>query len=155
MNDLNKAKAQYVIFTCNAYSNGAISPNLVVGWMNWAHKMKISQKTGVAYDPSCVQHQVRVSQSLSKGLVFGLLDVRYREIIWLEMPFGGQLVANMNTEVVETLLKKIQSKTTIGNLLAIKANAQGMSIVYTQEADEIYTMQWAMNTAAVTKLLID
>ncbi|MFB9080969.1 hypothetical protein ACFFWB_26755 [Flavobacterium procerum] len=36
--------------------------------------MKISEKTGVAYDPSCVDHQVRVTQNVAKGLVFGVLD---------------------------------------------------------------------------------
>ena len=36
----------------NAYSNGAISPNMVVGWMNSAYPMKISEKIGVAYNPS-------------------------------------------------------------------------------------------------------
>ncbi len=155
LKELIRAKAQYVIFTCNAYSNGAISPNLVVGWMNSAHSMKISEKTGVAYDPSCMQHQVRVSKSLSKGLVFGILDVAAREIIWLEMPFGGQMVANMDAKNVEALLAKLKSKTTIGNLLAIKAKAQNIEIVDTDQADEVYSMQWAMNTAAVTKLLID
>lgn len=49
--------------------------------------MKISERTGVAYDPSCVQHQVRISQSLQKGLVFGVLKVKEREIVWLEIPF--------------------------------------------------------------------
>jgi hypothetical protein len=34
INDLRKANARYVTFTCNAYSYGAITPNLVVGWMN-------------------------------------------------------------------------------------------------------------------------
>lgn len=51
---LNLYDARYVVFTCNAYSNGAISPNLVVGWMDSAYPMKISEKNGVAYDPSCV-----------------------------------------------------------------------------------------------------
>jgi hypothetical protein len=53
---LKAAKVRYVTFTCNAYSAGAITPNLVIGWMNSQHPMKISEKTGVAYDPSCVQH---------------------------------------------------------------------------------------------------
>ena len=155
INELTRVGAQYVVFTCNAYSNGTISPNLVVGWMNSAYPMKISEKTGVAYDPSCVQHQVRVSKGLSKGLVFGVLDVSAREIIWLEMPFGGQIVANMDAKNVEALIAKLKSKTTIGNLLAIKAQAQNIEIVETENADETYTMQWAMNAAAVTKLLID
>lgn len=155
INELTRVGAQYVVFTCNAYSNGAISPNLVVGWINSAYPMKISEKTGVAYDPSCVQHQVRVSKGLSKGLVFGVLDVSAREIIWLEMPFGGQIVANMDAKNVEALIAKLKSKTTIGNLLAIKAQAQNIEIVETENADEVYTIQWAMNTAAVTKLLVE
>ena len=155
MEELIRIGAQYVTFTCNAYSNGAISPNLVIGWMNSANPMKISKKTGVAYDPSCVQHQVRVSQNLSKGLVFGVLEVKAREIIWLEMPFSGQTVASMDVKNIEALLTKLNSKTTIGNLLAIKAQAQNIEIVNTETADEIYNIQWAMNTAAVTKLLID
>ena len=81
LNELDRVGAQYVAFTCNAYSNGAISPNLVVGWMNSAYPMKISERNGVAYDPSCVQHQVRVSQSLQKGLVFGVLKVKEREVV--------------------------------------------------------------------------
>ncbi|MFT3995525.1 MAG: hypothetical protein QM660_14530 [Dysgonomonas sp.] len=155
INELTRVGAQYVIFTSNAYSNGAISPNLVIGWMNSAYPMKISEKTGVAYDPSCVQHQVRVSKGLSKGLVFGVLEVATREIIWLEMPFGGQTVANMSAKNVEALIAKLKSKTTIGNLLTIKAQAQNIKIIDTESADETYTMQWAMNTAAVTKLLVD
>ncbi|MFV0586234.1 hypothetical protein [Bacteroides reticulotermitis] len=155
INELTRVGAQYVVFACNAYSNGAISPNLVVGWINSAYPMKISEKTGVAYDPSCIQHQIRVSKGLSKGLVFGVLEVASREIIWLEIPFGGQIVANMDAKNVEALIAKLKSKTSIGNLLAIKAAAQSIEIVDTENADEAYTMQWAMNTAAVTKLLID
>ena len=155
VNTLRKANAKYVTFTCNAYSMGSISPNLVVGWMNSQYPMRISQKAGVAYDPSCVQHQVRVVQNLTKGLVFGVLDVEAREIIWLEMPFHGQIVQGLNTEGVEALLKKLNSKLSIGNLLIIKANAQGLTLVETAEdADEAYSLEWAKNTAVVTQLLV-
>lgn len=152
---LKKAKAQYVSFTCNAYSRGGITPNVVVGWMNSKHPMTISKTTGVAYDPSCVQHQVRIVNDLSKGLVFGVLDVAKSEIIWLEMQFEGQIVQNLNSGNVETLLRKLTSKLTIGQLLQIKAEAQQLEIMETPEADEVYTTAWAQNTAAVTKLLID
>lgn len=155
MEELTHAGAQYVTFTCNAYSSGAISVNLVIGWMNSAYPMTISEKTGVAYDPSCVQHQVRVSRNLIKGLVFGVLDVAAREIIWLEMPYSGQTVDHLNAENVAILLAKLKSKTTIGNLLSVKAKAQNIEIIETEKADETYTLQWATNTAAVTKLLID
>jgi hypothetical protein len=145
----------YVNFACNAYQNGSITPNLVVGWMNSLHPMSISEKTGVAYDPSCVQHQVRVSNSLSKGLVFGVLTVATGEITWLEMPFSGQTVQTMDTGAVKTLLKKLASKFSIGEALEIKAAAQQLQLVDTPEADEAYTKEWARNTAAVTRLLLD
>lgn len=155
IDELTKVGARYVAFTCNAYSVGMLSLNMVVGWMNSSYPMKISEKTGVAYDPSCVQHQVRISQNLSKGLVFGVLNVRAREIVWLEMPFGGQIVANMNTTALEGLLDKLNSKITIGDLLSIKAKAQHIELTDCPDSDEAYTLSWALNSAAVTKLLID
>jgi len=148
--------AKYVSFVCNAYSNGSLAPNLVVGWMDSKYPMKISTKTGVAYDPSCVQHQLRITKTIAKGLVFGVLDVAKREIVWLEMSFNGQIVQNLSTARVEALLKKLDSKFNIGNLLRLKAEAQNMEIVSEAEnADESYEMDWAMNTAAVTQLLLD
>jgi hypothetical protein len=151
---LQQAQAQYVTFTSNAYSSGALSPNLTLGWMSSQYPMRISN-SGVAYDPSCVQHQVRVTQTLSKGLVFGVLDVAQREIIWLEMAFQGQLGQNLNLASVRMLLRKLESKLSIGQLLTVKAQAQHLELVETLEADEVYTAVWAQNTAAVTQLLID
>jgi hypothetical protein len=153
--ELAKAGAQYVTFTCNAYTAGSLSPNMTVGWMNSDFPMKISAKTGVAYDPSCVQHQVRIVQNLSKGLTFGVLEMATREIIWLEMPFGGQVVQGLDTKGVQALLSKLSVKLSIGNLLAIKAEAQGLKRVETAEADEVYDAKWAQNTALVTQLLVD
>ncbi|WP_205511607.1 hypothetical protein [Longitalea arenae] len=152
---LQKAGAKYVSFTCNAYSNGSITPNLLLGWMNSRHPMTISESSGVAYDPSCVQHQVRIINDLSKGLVFGVLDVKKSEIIWLELPFSGQVVQHLDTRNVEALLKKLSSKLSIGQLLQIKAEAQQLQLVETPDADEVYKLSWAKNTAAVTRLLID
>jgi hypothetical protein len=155
LNALSKAGAQYVTFTCNAYSAGSLSPNMVIGWMNSKFPMKISERTGVAYDPSCVQHQVRVVQNLAKGLVFGVLEVATREIIWLEMPFSGQVVQGLDTKNVIALLSKLNAKLSIGNLLKIKAEAQNLTIIETADADEVYDMKWAGNTALVTKLLVN
>lgn len=153
--ELEKANAKYVVFTCNAYSVGALSPNLMVGWMNSAHPMKISEKKGVAYDPSCVQHIVRISESnLSKGLVFGILDVAKREIIWLEMPFTSQTLRGADSESIEALLHRLEKKLSIGELLDMKAKAQQLTLVKSlEEADEAYTYEWALNPAEVTKLL--
>lgn len=152
---LAAAGAQYVAFTCNAYSNGNISPNLVVGWMDSRHPMKISERSGVAYDPSCLQHQVRVTQDIVKGLIFGVLDVAAREIIWLEMTFFGQVVGNLDYRGVSALLAKLNSKLSIGALLQLKAVAQGITLIDTTDASEVYDRQWARNAAAVTQLLID
>ena len=155
VNTLQKAKAKYVVFTCNAFSNGSITPNLVVGWMNSKYPMAINSN-GVAYDPSCVQHQVRITQPLTKGLIFGVLDVTSREIVWLEQTFQGQTVTEFSITNVELMLKKLSVKTTIGRLLTLKANAQNLIIVDNEQAaDEVYNRDWAMNHAAVSQLLID
>lgn len=155
MPDLLAAKAKYVMFTCNAYSCGTLSPNLVVGWMDSAYPMQISEETGVAYDPSCVQHMVRISESnLSKGLVFGVLDVKKREIVWLEMPFTSQTIRGADSMSAEALLSKLETKLTIGELLDWKAMAQNLEPAATaQEADEAYTYEWALNPADVARLL--
>lgn len=154
--ELQNAGAKFVTFTCNAYSNGSISPNLVVGWMDSRFPMKISETSGVAYDPSCVIHQVRISNNVSKGLVFGVLDVEKREIIWLEMTFSGQNIQTLDTHGVEALMKKLDSKMKIGNLLEIKAKSQNLEIVHNPgKADESYDYQWAVNLANVTQLFVD
>jgi hypothetical protein len=152
---LQKAGALYVTFTCNAYSAGSITPNLVVGWMNSRHPMKVSEKSGVAYDPSCVQHQVRIVNNVTKGLVFGVLDVKTREIIWLEMPFGGQVIQQLDAANIVAILQRLRSKLSVGHLLQIKAAAQGLVLTDNKVADEVYTVGWALNTAAVTKLFVD
>lgn len=155
LGELSKAGAKYVTFTCNAYSHGALTPNMVVGWMHSVYPMKITSN-GVAYDPANVQHQVRITQPLAKGLVFGVLDVARREIVWLEMAFGGQLVQNMSPKAVEALLVKLDSKLKIGELLQLKAGVQQLAIVEDAAlADESYDLKWAMDTAAVSKLFLD
>lgn len=153
--ELEAAKAKYVTFTCNAYSVGALSPNLVVGWMDSANPMTISESEGVAYDPSCVQHMVRISEgNLAKGLVFGVLDVGKREIIWLEMPFTAQTIQGASAASIEALLHKLEAKLSIGEFVGIKADAQNLKLVdNAEEADESYTYEWALNPADVTKLL--
>lgn len=152
---LAESGAKYVTFTANAYSCGALSPNLVVGWMNSAFPMKVSKDTGVAYDPSCVQHMVRISESnLSRGLVFGVLDVDSREITWLEMPFTFQNIQRCDFTAVKALLQRLRSKLSVGQLLEMKAEAQHLKPVASpSEADEVYTYEWALNPAEVGALL--
>ena len=153
--ELEQSGAKYVMFTCNAYSNGTLSPNLVVGWMDSKNPMQLSEETGVAYDPSCVQHMVRIKENdLSKGLVFGVLDVTTREVIWLEMPFASQTIQGKSSADVELFLERLSKKTTIGELLMIKAEAQSIEIIdNVDEADEKYTYEWALQPEEVSKLL--
>lgn len=153
--ELEKAGAVYAVFTCNAYSCGSLSPNLMVGWMNSENEMKISEKNGVAYDPSCVQHMVRVADNnLSKGLVFGVLDIKKREIIWLELPFMGQTLHSLSTLSIEAMLERLKKKLKLGELLKMKAEAQGLEMVEDASlADEFYSYEWALNPTEVNKLL--
>ena len=153
---LAKNHARYVTFSCNAYSTGNLAINLVVGWMSSASPMTVSNQTGVAYDPSTVQHQVRVDESnLAKGLVFGVLDVAKREIIWLEIPFGGQTILSLNMETVMAYLRRLEAKTSIGEVLRMKADVQHLqSVDAPEKANEAYTMEWAKDTAAVSRLLL-
>ena len=153
---LSQAGARYVAFTSNAYSHGALSPNLMVGWMSAEQPMKISETDGVAYDPSTVQHIVRISESnLQKGLVFGVLKVREREIVWLEMPFTAQNVAQLDGRSVEALLRRLEHKVSIGQLLELKARAEKKTLVSRPEdADERYTYEWALNAAEVSNTLL-
>jgi hypothetical protein len=154
LTELKKLGAKYVSFTCNAYTSGSLAPNLVVGWMNSKYPMKVTA-SGVAYNPVNVQHQVRIKQSLTKGMVFGVLDIDKSEIIWLEMNFGGQVVQNLNIDTVELLMNKLDAKLKIGDLLQLKAEVQGLKIVDDAEnADEVYNKEWAMNTAEVCKLFL-
>ncbi len=153
---LEKHQARFVTFTCNAYSSGGISPNTMLGWMSLAYPMTISNKTGVAYDPSCVQHLVKISSdNLSRCFVFGILDVARHEMIWPEAAFDGQTVGSLNAAGICTYLRKLQAKTKIGDILKLKAEVQNINIVaYPEQADEVYDTVWVMNTAAVSKLLL-
>ncbi|MFK7972926.1 MAG: hypothetical protein AB8F95_21330 [Bacteroidia bacterium] len=151
---LRKEGARYVTFTCNAYTTGAIAPNVVVGWMNSKHPMTVTSR-GVAYNPTHVQHQVRIKQSMDKGLVFGVLDVRKNEVIWLEMSFGGQVVGNLSTQNVEALLQKLQAKLMLAPLLQMKADVQQLQIVDDPDlADEVYDLNWALNSTAVSTFFL-
>ena len=153
---LQKAGGKYVVFTCSAYSLGSITSNLVVGWMDSKHKMKVSERSGVAYDPSCVIHQIRISQPLQKGLVFGVLDISEQKIIWLEQPFVGQTIWSLCFEDVETLLKKLSAKISVGEILKIKAKAQSLEVVETIEnADFVYNVEWARKPENINSLLLN
>lgn len=154
LSDLRKLDAKYVTFTCNSYTNGAIAPNTIVGWMDSKYPMKVTRQ-GVAYDPTAVQHQVQLKQSLTKGLVFGILDVAAAQVIWVEMSFAGQRAQNMDYQTTAAFIKKLDAKLRIGELLRMKADIQGLTLVKDPlNADEVYDEQWALNTARVSELFM-
>ena len=70
------------------------------------------------------------------------------------MPFTGQTLRSLNTDAIEALLHRLQQKVTIGQLLALKAEAQSLTIVDdAEQADEAYTLEWALDPAEVTRLI--
>ena len=99
---------------------------------------------------------MRISESnLQKGLVFGVLKVKEREIVWLEMPFTAQNVAQLDGRSVEALLRRLECKVSIGQLLELKAQVQKKSLAsIPEDADERYTYEWALNSAEVAKTLL-
>ena len=83
-----------------------------------------------------------------------MLDIENREIIWLEMPFTSQTIKGCNRTSVEMLLKKLEAKLSVGELLEMKAVAQNLEIIdVPDDADEVYTYEWALNPADVSLLL--
>ena len=98
---------------------------------------------------------VRVADNnLSKGLVFGVLDLKKREIIWLELPFMGLPLRSLSTLSIDALLQRLKKKLKLGELLKMKAEAQGLEIVEDASlADEVYSYEWALNPTKVNKLL--
>lgn len=62
------------------------------------------------------------------------MKVKEREIVWLEIPFGGQTILSLDAKTIAQYLDKLEAKTTIGELLTIKAQAQGLKLTDTPEA---------------------
>ena len=70
------------------------------------------------------------------------------------MPFTSQTLEGCDTLSVEALLKRLEDKLSVGELLTMKASAQNLQIVDNAEcADERYTYEWALNPAEVSLLL--
>jgi len=154
LSELKKAKAKGVLFSCRAYNMPALTMNLIVGWMTCETPMVISPN-GVAYDPSCVQHSVRVKNDISRGMVFGYLDVDTSEIMWMEYPLPQNSYGDSSTTSVLALLTKLKSKLTVGKLLELKVLSQKCTLVDSPEnADVVYDGKWAENIAFVSKFLL-
>ena len=56
---------------------------------------------------------------------------------------------------MEALLNKLDAKLKIGDLLKLKAEVQGLTIIEDKnEADEVYDITWALNIAEVSKFFL-
>ncbi|NME71897.1 TerD family protein [Flammeovirga aprica] len=151
---LQKWGAKYVYFTSNAYTNGSLSPNMMVGWMNSEYPMTISS-TGVGYHPAHIQQHIKIKEGLAKGLLFGILDIQKREMIWLEMDFSGQVVQNMNLKTVESLMQKMEARIKVGDILKLKAGIHQLTITENQEeADQVYDLKWASDPNELNQFLL-
>ena len=146
--------AKWAVFTSNAYSLGELEANLKVGWMDSAYPMSVTGK-GVAYDPSCVQRLARIpSGRMIKGLLFGALDIGKREIVWMDVPFEGQIAKQLSIGAVQAYIQKLRSKLTLGRMLEIMAGARGLEVVKeSSEATAVYDRKWALEGANVIGML--
>ncbi len=71
------------------------------------------------------------------------------------MPYTSQTLKGCDSTTVEALLTRLENKLSIGELLSLKASAQGLaSVESTDKADESYTYEWALNPAEVANLLL-
>lgn len=147
---------KYAVFTCNAYSSATLDPRLVVGWMSSANPMAVSDSTGVAYDPSTVQHMVRIScGNLMRGLVFGFLDLIERTIYWVEIPQTSRVAAQLSTSEIEAYIRRLKARPTIGKMLQDRASIQETPLtVDPHVAGTVYDTRWAYNPAAVAEVLL-
>ncbi|MBD5177349.1 MAG: hypothetical protein HDT04_01820 [Bacteroidales bacterium] len=147
---------KYAVFTCNAYSSTTLDPRLVVGWMTCQHPMAVSDTTGVAYDPSTVQHMVRISTTnLMRGLVFGFLDLQARIIYWVEMPLTSRIAAQLKSQQIEAYIRRLKARPTIGQMLRNRAAIQQTPLTDNPaDAATVYDTRWAYNPAAVADVLL-
>lgn len=150
---LKQRSAKYVLFSCNAYTYGALNQSMKVGWMDSKFPMTISPK-GVAYNPTQVTKLITLSKSTARGLVFGVLDIENKEVIWLEFPFGQQIAYNLDLKSIELFIERLNHKLKVADILQNMAESQGHKIVSDINlADEVYDLKWASNLANVNELI--
>ena len=126
---LDAAGAVYVAFAASAYTAGGVSPTVRIGWMDAKYPMKVDNETGVAFDPSTVQFSTRMdTETLFDTIIFGVLDIKAREVILIEMLLKGQRAADISIKQILTHLKKLEKRMSIGSLLSIRAKARGQRI---------------------------
>ncbi len=151
---LSAAGATHVAFIASAYTAGGVSPTVKVGWMDSCYPMKVDNKTGVAFDPSTVQFSTRLdTETPYDSIVFGVLDIKTRQVIWAEMLLNAQIARNIDMKQIAAHIRKLEHRISTGELLAMRAEAQGQTITdKPEDADETFTTEPA-SFARVAALL--
>ena len=127
--ELTRHGFKYAVFTANAYSVPNLATDLVVGWMNSSYEMKVDDDTGVAFDPAHVQRMVNIGKIASdRGLIFGVLDIEARKIMWLELANNNRTLYAVDVRSVEALYSRLSGKMSIGELIALRAAALGQPL---------------------------
>ena len=63
-------------------------------------------------------------------------------------------IHDADSKSIEALLRRLEEKISIGELLELKAKGQNSKLAESAvEADEAYTYDWALNPAEVSRLL--
>lgn len=153
---LRSLGARYVVFTGNGYSTPNLSPNLAFGWMSSAFPMSVDDSTGVAYDPAHVQHLAHLPDSvISQGMAFAILDLRDMFITVIDLPFKGRTVERLSISAVEASLRRLRAKPTVGELLALMAEATGRPRTDSpQPGCEIFDFDFISDPDRAAKLLL-
>lgn len=130
----------YAIFAANAYSVPRLASDMIVGWMSSEQPMKTDNDTGVAYNPAYVQQLVSVAGfKASRGMIFGILDIVRREILWCEMANDDQRLNQLDHNAVKALRKRLEAKIKIGELIAMRAQSHNQTVT-TSSTDKSYTL---------------
>lgn len=149
-----------VVFFANSFTPGAIQCNAMMGWMASENPMTVDDATGVAFDPSAVQFMLKVPDNmLAKGLLFGVLDVKNREVTYIESPVDGQEIDDLNFNEFMAAINAYKHMLTVDRALRLLAEARGMTVITELPADgdlsgiDIYDRKWALDRSRVLSLL--
>ena len=128
----------HAIFTANAYSCPKLAPDMVVGWMSSEKPMKVDDTTGVSYDPADVDVMVNVAGlSEDRGMVFGILDIKSRSIMWLEIATDDRRLDQIDMDMINNIQQRLSNKCTIAELIELRAKMSGNTISTTAGSDSI------------------
>ncbi len=148
--------ATYVAFTAQCYTTGSIPEGTMFGWMSAASPMTVNEKTGVAYDPATVQQLITMPANPGwRSICFGLLDVKARQVVVLDVPGMEQVGSELTTQYALDVLEKLRQKLTIGQALELYAGAQGLEMV-SEPADDVlnFTSASLADIPELLKLLL-